>query len=119
MLGLVVIVHFAFIVWVVTGGFLAIKWCWAAWLHLPALVWGVLLEWYGWICPLTPLENELRANRGLSGYDGGFIEYYLIPVIYPEGLTPEIQVGLAVGLVIVNLIAYGFVIRGYFQNKQR
>jgi hypothetical protein len=119
MLELVVIVHFAFIVWVVIGGFLAIRWPWLAWLHLPAVVWGTLLEWYGWICPLTPLEIELRTKRGFAGYEGGFIENYLIPVIYPEGLTREIQVGLAIGLVVVNLIAYGFVIRGRFTNTSK
>lgn len=107
---LVVIIHFAFIVWVVAGGFLAIKWWWLIPLHMPALVWAVLLEWNGWICPLTPLENELRAERGMAEYDTGFVQNYLIPVIYPEGLTREIQMLLAVALVATNIIAYVLVV---------
>ena len=117
MVELVVVIHFAFIVWVVAGGFLAIKWAWLALLHLPALVWAVLLEWNGWICPLTPLEKELRAERGLPVYDAGFIENYFLPVIYPEGLTREMQVMLAVALVLVNAIAYGFALNRHFFNR--
>lgn len=119
MLELVVVIHFVFIVWVVTGGFLAIKWRWLALLHLPALIWGALLEWYGWICPLTPVEIELRAERGLAGYDTGFIENYLLPVIYPAGLTREMQAGLAVSLIAVNVVVYGFVIRGCFTDSSK
>jgi hypothetical protein len=114
---IVVIAHFAFIVWVVTGGFVAIKWWWVSIIHLPAMVWAFLLELYGWICPLTPLENELRAARGMDVYDTGFIENYLIPVIYPAGLTREIQVMLAAGLIAVNLVAYALVVRRHFFNR--
>lgn len=117
MFELVVLVHFAFIVWVVAGGFLVIRWWWLALLHVPALVWAVLLEWNGWICPLTPLEKRLRAERGVSVYDGGFIENYILPVIYPEGLTREIQMGLAVGLLLLNVIAYAVVVRRHVLNK--
>ncbi len=119
MFELVVIVHFAFIVWVVSGGFLAIKWWWVMLTHLPALVWAVLLEWNGWICPLTPLENALRAERGVAVYDTGFIENYLIPVIYPEGLTRGIQMGLAAGLLVVNGIVYAFVIHKHYLKQAR
>lgn len=113
MFELVVIVHFAFIVWVATGGFLALRWWWVGMLHLPALAWAVLLEWNGWICPLTPLEKTLRGERGMAVYDTGFIENYLIPIIYPAGLTREIQIGLAIGLLLVNTIVYAFVIHKF------
>jgi len=114
---LVVLVHFAFIVWVVFGGFLAIRFRWLAFAHLPALVWGVLLEVNGWICPLTPLENELRAARGADVYDTGFVENYLIPVIYPAGLTRDIQLVLAAGLVVINLIAYALVVKRHVTSQ--
>ncbi len=114
---LVVLVHFGFIIWVVTGGFLAIRWWWLALLHLPALVWAVLLEWYGWVCPLTPLENTLRSRRDIAVYDTGFIENYIIPVIYPEGLTREIQMAMAAVLVLVNVAAYWIAIHRHFLKR--
>lgn len=117
MFELVVLVHFGFIVWLVSGGFLVIKWWWLALLHLPALVWGVLLEWNGWVCPLTPLEKELRSERNMTVYDTGFIENYIIPVIYPEGLTREIQMTMAVGLVLVNIITYGVAIHKHMLKR--
>lgn len=117
MFELVVLIHFGFIVWVVSGGFLVIRWWWLGVVHLPALVWAVLLEWHGWVCPLTPLENALRTQRGMSVYDTGFIENYIIPVIYPESLTREIQLTLAVGLVLINVIAYGFAIHKHLLRR--
>jgi hypothetical protein len=114
---LVVVIHFGFIVWAVAGGFLVIKWWWLALLHLPALAWAVLLEWYGWLCPLTPLENALRAKRDMPMYDTGFIENYIFPVIYPETLTREIQIAMAVGLVLINLAAYGVVIHKHLSKR--
>jgi len=117
MFELVVIAHFVFIVWAVAGGFLAIKWPWLALLHLPAFVWAVLIEWYGWICPLTPLEQRLRSQRGMNVYDTGFIENYIIPIIYPEGLTREIQVSMAVALVVINIAAYGIAIHSNLSRR--
>lgn len=105
---LVVVVHLLFVVFVVLGGLLVIRWPRTAWVHLPAAVWGTLIEWRGWICPLTPLENWLRARAGGSGYEGGFIEHYLLPILYPRGLTRELQIGMAVGVVVVNAVVYGF-----------
>lgn len=110
MFELVVLIHLAFIVWVVSGGFLVIKWSWLALLHLPALVWATLLEWNGWVCPLTPLEKALRSERGMAVYDAGFIDNYIIPIIYPAGLTREIQMTMAVGLVLINVVTYGVAI---------
>ena len=93
----VLVVHGLFIVFVVLGGLLVLRWPKLAWLHLPAVVWGVWIEWSGGICPLTPLEQRLRIAAGEAGYAGGFIEHYLTAAIYPEGLTCELQVALGAG----------------------
>ena len=107
----VVVVHGLFIVFVLLGGFLAWRWRWVAWLHVPAAAWGVLIEYLGWVCPLTPLENHFRAKAGLEGYSGGFIEHYLVPLIYPVGLTPARQAVLGTLALAVNLLAYGALLR--------
>ena len=98
--------HFTFIVFVVLGGFLVLRKPRFAWLHVPAVVWVVWLELTGAICPLTPLENALRARAGEAGYAGGFIDHYLMPLIYPAGLTPQIQWGLAIAVLAINAIVY-------------
>ncbi|MGZ8144363.1 MAG: DUF2784 domain-containing protein [Methylosarcina sp.] len=101
---LVVAIHFGFIVFVVLGGLLALKWRELVWLHFPAAFWGALIEFAGWICPLTLIENWLRAG---SGYSSGFIEHYLIPIIYPSVLTREMQWGLGLTVVLINVMVYG------------
>ncbi len=98
---LVVLVHFGFILFVVLGGFAVLRWPRLAWLHLPAAAWGAWIELVGGICPLTPLENLLRRAAGEQGYDGGFIEQYLLPVIYPAGYTPE--VGMVLGSIVLGI----------------
>ena len=103
---LVVGAHFLFILFVVAGGFLAWRWRWLAWLHLPAAVWGAVIELMDWICPLTPLENEFRRRAGAVGYHGGFIEHYLLPIIYPAGLTSGIRILLGILVVLLNAFAY-------------
>ncbi|HUN74045.1 MAG TPA: DUF2784 domain-containing protein [Steroidobacteraceae bacterium] len=103
----VVLVHLAFVAFVVGGGFLTWRYRLIPIAHLPALAWGIWIEWSGWICPLTPLENHLRERAGQSGYSGGFIEHYIIPVLYPPGLTHEVQWVLAAVLIAVNVVAYG------------
>jgi uncharacterized protein DUF2784 len=103
---LIVVIHLLFIVFVALGGLLALRWRWVPWLHLPAAAWGGFVELTGRICPLTPLENQLRRAAGSAGYDGDFIEHYLLPVIYPAGLTREIQFGLAALLVVLNAVIY-------------
>lgn len=104
-----VLVHFAFILFVLFGGFLVLWRRWLAWLHLPAVAWGMLVEFTGWICPLTPWEQALRAKAGESGYGGGFIEHYLLALIYPAGLTPAIQTVLGGLVMIANLGVYAWV----------
>lgn len=104
----VLILHLAFIVWVVCGA-LAVLWRpHLAWWHLPALAWAVALELNGWRCPLTPLENLLRMRAGQAGFEGGFIEHYLLGVIYPNGLTPTIQLWLGLGALLINLPPYAW-----------
>ncbi len=109
--GAVIVAHLLFIAFVVAGGLLVWRWPRLAWVHLPAVFWGVVVELTGRICPLTPLENHLRRLGGSNSYSGGFIEQYLIPVIYPANLTANTQYVLG-GLVIgVNLIIYIIIIR--------
>jgi len=108
---IVVLVHFLFIVFVLAGGILLLRWPRLVWLHLPAIIWGVFIEVSGWICPLTPLENYLRAIDGNGEYHGGFIAHYLLPLIYPAGLTPAIQLLLAGVVIMFNLVIYTLVIR--------
>jgi hypothetical protein len=103
---LVLLIHLAFIVFVIVGGFFASRWRWLPWVHLPAVVWAVVLECLGWICPLTPLENLLRQASGEAGYAGGFLEHYLVQVVYPKALTPEIQIYIGLGVLLINGLAY-------------
>jgi hypothetical protein len=107
---LVVGLHFGFVLFVVLGGLLALRWPLAAWFHLPAVAWGALIEWRGWICPLTPLEVALRRRAGEAGYEGDFLERYLGPILYPPGLSRQVQLGLAVGVVVLNVVVYGVVL---------
>jgi hypothetical protein len=106
---LVLVLHLAFIVFVLAGGFLAMRWRLAPVLHLPALLWGVWIEVSGGLCPLTPLENVLRRTAGTSGYSGGFIEQYLVPAIYPAALSHSLQLFLA-GLVLLTNVAVYWVV---------
>jgi hypothetical protein len=108
---LVVLAHFAFILFVMFGGLLALRWRWVPWAHIPCFVWGAGIEVVGGICPLTPLENFLREAAGEAPYMGTFIEHYILPVMYPTGLTRTVQIVLAVGLVVLNVAIYAWVIR--------
>ncbi len=106
----VVVVHTAFIVFAAVGGLLALRWPRVALLQIPAAVWGVLVELNGWPCPLTPLEYRLRALGGGSVSGGDFVGRYLLPIIYPESLTPTIQIVLGILVVGLNIVAYAFVL---------
>ena len=107
---LVVLVHFGFVLFVVLGGALVIRWPKAAWIHLPAAGWAVLVELSGWICPLTPLENRLRVLAGSQGYADSFIAHYLLPVLYPQQLTRRIQIVLAFLVVLINAAVYAYIL---------
>ncbi len=101
-----VVVHFGFLLFVVLGGLLVLRRPRLAWAHLPAAVWGILIEFVGWVCPLTPLENHLRALGGQAGYQGGFIAHYVTAALYPEGLTRGTQVVLGVLVLALNAFIY-------------
>jgi hypothetical protein len=105
-----VLVHLAFVVFVVAGGLLVLWRPSLRWIHLPAAAWGALIEFTGWICPLTPWERALRVQAGQVGYSGGFIEHYVLSLLYPQGLTPAVQTALAFLVIGVNVAIYGFVV---------
>jgi len=102
----VIVLHVAFVVFVLFGGLLALKWPRALWFHLPAVLWGTLVEFTGWFCPLTPLEDWLRRQAGEAGYGGDFLQHYLLVLLYPDGLTREIQIVLATIVIVLNLAIY-------------
>ncbi|HMH48981.1 MAG TPA: DUF2784 domain-containing protein [Candidatus Acidoferrum sp.] len=108
---LVVLVHMAFVVFVVAGGVLALRWPRVAWVHLPAALWGAMIALAGFICPLTPLENWLRVRGGASAYDTGFLEHYLLPILYPAALTRDVQVATGIFVVLMNALVYWRVLR--------
>lgn len=112
---IVVIIHLGFVVFVVLGGFLLRRWPRLVWVHVPAAVWGVMIEFAGWICPLTPLENEFRERGGQAGYEGGFIDHYLVPLLYPGALTRPVQLSLGVLALGINVLAYWL----FFRRRRR
>ena len=107
----VLVLHLAFILFVLFGALLVLKWRWIAWLHLPAVFWGAYVEFSGSYCPLTPLENDFRQRAGEAGYSGGFIDHYVTGWIYPDGLTREIQIVIGAAVLIVNAFVYWRVLR--------
>jgi hypothetical protein len=102
----VLLLHLAFVLFVVLGGLLVLRYPGLAWVHLPVAAWGVLIELAGWICPLTPLEKQLRIQGGEAGYPGGFIDHYLMPLIYPDGLTREQQILAGMLVLAINAAVY-------------
>lgn len=102
----VALAHLSFVLFVVLGGLLALRWRRAAWVHLPAAVWGAVVEIAGWICPLTPLENWLRHRAGEQGLSGGFVEHYVVTLLYPPGLTRAMQLGLGLFVLGINGLIY-------------
>jgi hypothetical protein len=115
---LVVLIHLGFIVFVVAGGLLALWRRWVPWVQIPAALWGAVIEVGGWVCPLTPLENALRERAGAAGYSGGFVEHYVLPVVYPGSLTRGVQVLLAVVVVVANGVIYFWVWRRAVRRRQ-
>jgi hypothetical protein len=108
---LVLLMHAAFVAYVVLGGLVAWRWPRTAWLHLPAAIWGVGIEFVGGICPLTPLENQWRQLSGEQGYSGGFVEHYVVPALYPDGLTRRTQIALGALVLAFNVVIYARAMR--------
>lgn len=106
-----VVLHLLFVVFVAVGGLLVLRWPGVAWAHLPAVLWGAGIELAGGICPLTPLEQELRRRAGQAAYRGDFVSHYVLPVLYPAGLTREAQLGLGALVILVNLAIYAAALR--------
>ena len=116
---LVIVLHLLFIFFVVFGGLLVLWRMWVALPHLPAACWGAYIEFSGNLCPLTPLENHFRHLAGRKGYATDFVDHYLVPLVYPPGLTPEIQILLGLLVVAVNGVVYFFVLRRYFGQSSK
>ncbi len=114
---LVLGLHAGFIVFVVVGGLLVLRRPRLAWLHLPAAAWGVAIEFGGWICPLTPLENRLRAAAGEAGYAGDFLGHWLQLLLYPPGLTRGMQMALGAGVLLVNAAVYGRLLNRWLRRR--
>ena len=115
----IVLLHLAFVVFVALGGLLALRWRRVAWAHVPAALWGVGIELGGWICPLTPLENHLRQRGGAAAYEGDFIARYVVPVLYPAGLTRHWQLGLGALALGINLLVYALILRRWSGTRPR
>lgn len=113
---MVLLAHLAFVVFAVFGGFLALLWRRCIFVHLPTACWAVLVEWMGWQCPLTPLEQQLRHLAGANGYSGDFIAHYLLPVIYPANLTRSMQLLLGAVAMAINVAAYASL---WYQHRHR
>jgi len=116
---LIVLLHFLFVLFVVCGGLLALRWPRIVWVHVPAAAWGVLIEFGGWICPLTPLENWLRAQGGETSYRSDFIAQYLLPVLYPGDLTRDLQLLLGIVVVLLNAAVYWWLWRMQMRGASR
>jgi hypothetical protein len=102
----VIAVHAGFVLFVVLGGVLALRWRWMVWLHAPAVAWGAVIEYANWVCPLTPLENYLRQRSGGAVYPGDFIDHYVVPLLYPTPLTREGQMLAGTLVLAVNAVVY-------------
>lgn len=116
MADIIVLIHFGFILFAVFGGLLVMKWRWLIWLQIPAALWGIVIELFGWICPLTILENKFRQKNAGEAYSTGFIEHYIIPIIYPEGLTRDIQLILGGAVIVINLFVYIWILKKWRRN---
>jgi len=114
----VLVLHLAFIIFVLGGGLLVLRWPRLAWLHIPAVAWGIAVEIMAWVCPLTPLENRFLTLAGDASYAGDFIQHYLLSIIYPTGLTPRAQMVLAAVVLVLNAVIYAALIRARWRRSQ-
>lgn len=107
----VMFIHFLVVLFVALGGLLVFRWRWVMWIHLPLAFWGAFIEFFNVICPLTPLENLLRRKSGGTGYEEGFIDHYIAPVLYPTGFDRRMQIVLGIAVILINVIIYRRVFR--------
>ena len=114
-----VVVHLVFVVFVLFGGLLVVRRPRVAWLHVPAVAWGAWIEFAGWLCPLTPLENWLRTQSGAPAYSSSFVEHYLLPILYPASLSRELQWVLGSIVLLVNGVLYLVVLRRRFTRMAK
>ena len=103
---LVLLLHGFFALFVLLGGFFVLWKLSVAWYHVPAVFWAACIEFFGWICPLTPLENMLRRKGSVPGYDAGFVEHYIVPILYPATLTRHMQFNLGIIVLSLNIVIY-------------
>jgi hypothetical protein len=109
----ILLLHFAFVVFAVFGGFLVLCRRWVAWIHLPAVLWSSAVNLAGWVCPLTPLENRFRMAAGQAGYTDGFVEHYVAALVYPAGMTRTVALTAGISVVVWNVAVYAWVIARY------
>jgi len=114
-----VVLHLAFVVFVLLGGVLVLRWPRVAWVHLPSAAWGAWIEFAGWVCPLTPLENWLRQQGGGPAYTASFVEHYVVPVLYPAALTRDLQWRFGGVVLLVNAVVYATVLRRRGRRQAR
>jgi hypothetical protein len=107
----ILLLHVSFVIFAVLGALLVVRWRHVLWIHVAAVIWASTVEFFGWICPLTPLENWLRDSAGQDSYASDFIAHYVVPIVYPQGLTRAVQIGLGVFVVLINLMIYGWIFR--------
>ncbi|MGM0558027.1 MAG: DUF2784 domain-containing protein [Myxococcota bacterium] len=107
---MVLVAHLSFILFIVLGGLLALRWRWMPWVHLPTVAYGALIEFVGWTCPLTPLERRLRVAAGQGGYQESFVEHYIVPIIYPSGYSFGLRMALGTAVIVINVAIYAWLI---------
>jgi hypothetical protein len=116
---LIVVLHSLFVLFVMLGGFLVLWKSSVAWCHIPAVFWAASIEFFGWICPLTPLENMLREEGGAAGYDTGFVEHYIVPILYPASLTRQVQINFGIIVLSINIGLYFFVLHSLRKTERK
>lgn len=116
---LVVVGHALFVVFVLFGGVLVLRWPRVAWVHIPCAVWGMLVEYANWICPLTPIEDSLRQRAAEGGYSGGFLQHYVLKILYPNGLTRDVQIVLGTIVLVLTCAVYAVAIARWRQTRKR
>jgi hypothetical protein len=112
-----VVLHLAFVAFVVLGGLLVLWRRRVAWVHVPAAAWGAWIEFAGWVCPLTPLENWLREQSGQAAYASSFVERYMLPVLYPASLSRKLQWMLGAAVLLINAVVYTMILRGRARER--